>query len=128
MITLEMLENFVKKFPELELKSSTLGVSYPHYYAVLKEKQDCMVFTFHNHSNTNKPYVFLNQDIPLRINIDGYFTTIGGLDKPYGSGYYDLEELEMPLKKVIYMYEQLLFVQKKIKMYEKNLMAETDFN
>ena len=125
MITLKDVENFVNKFPELELINKKDCYGKIHHYCVMKESPDFEVFEFHN--DDVDPYIYLNQDIPLRANSDEckIYNLLGNV--PYGSGYDDLNIMEKPLKKVVFMLDNLILVQKKMKMYEKKLDVENDF-
>ena len=121
MITLKDVENFVKKFPELELIHTDDYYGKTHHHCVMKESPDFEVFEFQNVS------IFLNQDIPLRVNTEeGKIYPIKD-DVPYGLKYENLNEIEKPLKKVVFMLDNLILVQKKMKMYEKKLDVEKDF-
>lgn len=121
MIRLKDVENFVKKFPELELIHKNDYYGKIHHYGVMKESPDFEVFEFQN------AYIYLNQIIPLRVNTEeGKVYRIKD-DVPYGIGYYNLNALEKPLKKVVFMLDNLILVQKKMKMYEKKLDVENDF-
>ncbi len=125
MITLIDVENFVKKFPELELIHKDDCYGKTHHYCVMKESPDFEVFEFHN--DDVYPYIYLNQDIPFRISTgDGRIYRLQG-NAPYGLGYDNLNEMEKPLKKVVFMLNNLILVQKKMKMYEKKLDVEKDF-
>lgn len=121
MITLKDVENYVKKFPELELIHKKDFYGKTHHYGVMKEAPDYEVFEFQNAS------IFLNQDIPLRVNTgEGKIYPIKD-DVPYGLNYENLNEMEKPLKKVVFMLDNIILVQKKMKMYEKKLDVEKDF-
>lgn len=123
-ITLKDVENFVKKFPELKLINKDDCYGKTHHHCVMKESPDFEVFEFHN--DYVYPYIYLNQDIPFRISTVGSIYRMKG-DAPYGIGYNNLNELEKPLKKVVFMFSNLILVQKKMKMYEKKLDVEKDF-
>ena len=125
MITLKDVKNFVKKFPEIELINEYDCYGKPHYYCMMKESPDIEVFEFHN--DDDAPYIYLNQDIPLRANSEAckIYRFINNV--PYGHGYYNLNELEKPMKKLVFMLDNLILVQKKMKMYEKKLDVENDF-
>lgn len=121
MITLKDIENFVKKFPEIKLIHKNDFYGKTHHYGVMKESQDLEVFEFQNAS------IFLNLNFPLRV--DSNTSKIYHIkdDAPYGLSYENLNEMEKPLKKVIFMLDNLILVQKKMKMYEKKLDVENDF-
>lgn len=121
MITLKDIENFVKKFPEIKLIHKNDFYGKTHHYGVMKESQDLEVFEFQNAS------IFLNLNFPLRV--DSNTSKIYHIkdDVPYGLSYENLNEMEKPLKKVIFMLDNLILVQKKMKMYEKKLDVENDF-
>ena len=125
MITLKDVENFVKKFPELELINKKDCYGNIHHHCVMKESPDYEVFEFHN--DDVDPYIYLNQDIPFRVNGEEckIYRLLG--NAPYGSGYDDLNIMEKPLKKVVFMLDNLILLQKKMKMYEKKLDVENDF-
>lgn len=124
MIILKDVENFVKKFHELELIHKKDCYGKTHHHCVMKESPDFEVFEFHN--NVVDPYIFLNQDIPFRVTEDGRIYRRQD-DAPYGLGYDNLNEMEKPLKKVVFMLDNLILLQKKMKMYEKKLDVEKDF-
>ena len=126
MFTLKDVENFVKKFPEIELIHNIDCYGTTHHYCVMKESPDFEVFEFHE--NDTIPSIFLNQDIPLRV--DSVESKIYRLQRtvPYGSEYYNLNEMEKSLKKIVFMLDNLILVQKKMKMYENKLYVEKDFN
>lgn len=121
MITLKDIENFVKKFPEIELIHKNDFYGKTHHYGVMKESQDFEVFEFQNAS------IFLNQNFPLWA--DSNKSKIYPIkdDVPYGLSYENLNEMEKPLKKVVFMLDNLILAQKKMKMYEKKLDVEKDF-
>lgn len=121
MITLKDIENFIKKFPEIELIHKNDFYGKTHHYGVMKESQDLEVFEFQNAS------IFLNLNFPLRV--DSNTSKIYHIkdDAPYGLNYENLNEMEKPLKKVVFMLDNLILVQKKMKMYEKKLDVENDF-
>ena len=121
MIKLKDLENFVKKFPELELIHKKDYYGKTHHYCVLKELQDFEVFKYHN------PTIFLNQNIPLRVDSEECKIYRIKDENPYGHEYYFLNEIENPLKQVVFMLNNLLLLKKKMKMYEKKLDLENDF-
>ena len=125
MITLEDVENFVKKFPELELIHKNDCYGKTHYNCVMKESPDFKVFEFHN--DDVYPYIYLNQNIAFRMNSEGCNIYYMQDNTPYGLGYDKLNEMEKPLKKVVFMLDNLILVQKKMKMYEKKLDVEKDF-
>lgn len=121
MITLKDVENFVKKFPELELIHKKDYYGKIHHCGVMKEAPDFEVFEFQNAS------IFLNLDMPLRISAkDGRMYRLQD-NVPYGLNYDNLNTLEKPLKKVIFMLDNIILLQKKMKMYEKKLDLENDF-
>ena len=125
MITLKDVENFVKKFPELELINKKDCYGKTHHYCFMKELPDIEVFEFHN--DEVDPYIYLNQNIPFRMNSEGCKIYYMQGNTPYGIGYDKLNEMEKPLKKVVFMLDNLILVQKKMKMYEKKLDVENDF-
>lgn len=120
MITLKDLENFVKKFPELEFINKKDCYGNTQHYCVMKEC-DFVVFDYHNGS------IFLYQDFPIYTDSeDGkIYHNVNG--NSGGKEYYNLNEMEKPLKKVIFMFDYLILLQKKMKMYEKKLDVEKDF-
>ena len=69
MITLNDVENLVKKFPELELIHKDDCYGKTHHYRFMKELPDIEVFEFHN--DEVDPYIYLNQNIPFRMNSEG---------------------------------------------------------
>jgi hypothetical protein len=121
MIKLKDLENFVKKFPELELIHKKDYYGKTHHYCVLKESQDFEVFEYHN------PTIFLNQNIPLRVDSEECKIYRIKDENPYGHEYYNFNEIENSLKQVVFMLNNLLLLKKKMKMYEKKLDLENDF-
>ena len=122
MITLKNVENFVNKFPELELINKDDCYGKTHHHCVMKESPDFEVFEYDNKN------IFLNLDMPLRINAkDGRMYRLQD-NVPYGLNYDDLNEMEKPLKKVVFMLDNIILLQKKMKMYEKKLDLENDFN
>lgn len=127
MITLKDVENFVNKFPELELIHKNDYYGKTQYYCVMKELPNIVVLRFHY--NNASPYIFLYNDIPVRVNSEKCKIYRLPTDVPssYGHGYFNLNELEKPLKKVVFMFSNLILVQKKMKMYEKKLDVEKDF-
>lgn len=132
MLTLEIVENFVKKFPELEfVHKKDNHYDFQHHYAVMKENPNYVVFEYHDDEiNKDDSYIFLNTSIPMRLcAITCQFLNDRNSvqDNPYGNGYNNLNEMEKPLKKVIFMLDNLILVQKKMKMYEKKLDLESDF-
>ena len=121
MITLKDLENFVKKFPELEFINKKDCYGNTQHYCVMKELRDFVVFDYHNGS------IFLYQDFPIYIDSkDGEIYHNVNANSG-GKEYYNLNEMEKPLKKVIFMFDYLILLQKKMKMYEKKLDVEKDF-
>ena len=125
MITFEDVKNLVKKFPELELVDKKDFYDKTHHYCVMKETHDFEVFEFH--TNSVEPYIFLNHAIPVRASSEeGRIYRLKG-DAPYGVGYDDLNELDKPLKRVVFMLNQLILAQKRMKIYEKKLDLEKDF-
>ena len=125
MIKLKDVKNFVKKFPEIELIHEYDCNGKPHYYCMMKELPDIEVFEFYN--DDDAPYIYLNQDIPLRANSEKCKIYHFIHNVPYGHGYYNLNELEKPMKKLVFMLDNLILLQKKMKMYEKKLDVEKDF-
>lgn len=126
MITLEDVENLVSKFPELELKQQDHWGKI-HYCCVMKESPDFEVFDFNEDNVVGNHHIFLNLDTPFRVNAEKsqiYYIQGGSR---YGLNYNNLNDLEKPLKKVVFMLDNLLLLQKKMKMYEKKLNLETDF-
>ena len=123
MITLKDVENFVKKFPELEFINKKDCYGNTQHYCVMKELRDFdfVVFDYHNGS------IFLYQDFTIYTDSEyGKIYRLQG-NAPYGSGFDDLNIMEKPLKKVIFMFDYLILLQKKMKMYEKKLDVEKDF-
>ena len=116
MITLKDLENFVKKFPEIEL----IYVNTQHY-CVMKELRDFVVFDYHNGS------IFLYQDFPIYTDSEDGKIYHNVYANSGCKEYDNLNEMEKPLKKVIFMFDYLILLQKKMKMYEKKLDVEKDF-
>ena len=120
MITLKDLENFVKKFPEIELIHKKDCYGNTQHYCV-ERISDFVVFDYHNGS------IFLYQDFPIYIDSkDGEIYHNVNANSG-GKEYYNLNEMEKPLKKVIFMFDYLILLQKKMKMYEKKLDVEKDF-
>lgn len=117
MITLEDVENLVKKYPELELIHKD-QYGKIHHCGVMKEAPDFEVFEYDNKN------IFLNLDMPLRISAkDGRMYRLQD-NVPYGLNYDNLNTLEKPLKKVIFMLDNIILLQKKMQMYEKKLDLE----
>lgn len=128
MITIEDIKNFVKKFLEIELVHNKDYYGDTYHFAVMKEQKNYVVFEFHNTGiNKNDPYIFLNQSIPMQLDSDECKFHISGGDVPYGNGFTDLKKMEKPLRKLIFMLDNLILVQKKMKMYENKLYVEKDF-
>lgn len=121
MISLKDAENFVKKFPELEFIQKKDYYGKIHHCCVMKEAPDFEVFEYDN------KYIFLNLDMPLRISAkDGRLYRLQD-NVPYGLNYDNFNTLEKPLKKVVFMFDNIILLQKKMKMYEKKLDLENDF-
>ena len=121
MITLKDLENFVKKFPEIELIHKKDYYGKTQHYCVMKELRDFVVFEYYNGS------IILYQDFPIYTDSkDGKI--YHNVNAHSGGKEYDnLNKMEKPLKKVIFMFDYLILLQKKMKMYEKKLDVEKDF-
>lgn len=121
MLKLKDVENFVKKFPEIELIHKKDYYGKIHHCCVMKEAPDFEVFEYYD---TN---IFLNLDMPLRISAkDGRMYRLKD-NVPYGLNYDNLNTLEKPLKKVIFMFDNIILLQKKMMVYEKKLDLENDF-
>ena len=128
MLTIKDIKNFVKKFPEIELHHNKDYYGDTYHYAVMKEQKNYVVFEFNNTGiNKDEPYIFLNQSIPMRLDSDECKFQLSSGDVPYGNGFTDLKKMEKPLRKLIFMLDQLILAQKKMKMYEKKLNMENDF-
>lgn len=128
MLTIKDIENFVKKFPEIELHNNKDCYGDTYHYAVMKEQKNYVVFEFNNTGiNKDEPYIFLNQSIPMRLDSNECKFHLSSGDVSYGNGFTDLKKMEKPLRKLIFMLDQLILAQKKMKMYEKKLNMENDF-
>ena len=124
-MNIDSIAEFVAQFPELKLVH-VRNKYYPEitdYSVVMKELPEATVFSYDDRDQGGPAGIYLNEEFKMKLDSDGDFreddSDCGAVH--IGEWFTGLENMRVPLLRVINFLNQLVIAKKQIKLFNKKL-------